>query len=73
MVIGKRATVRPRIEGVSPGRCCVVPTRDPSTGESCPKFVKTLARNRNAKLPGWVILPRKQSADNLHGQEKWQG
>ena len=43
-----------RFEGTNPCRRCVVPTRDPDTGESYPKFVKILAENRKANLPGWA-------------------
>jgi len=42
------------IEGVNPCKRCVVPTRDPDTGESYPKFAQTLARNRKAQLPEWA-------------------
>ncbi len=43
-----------RFEGVNPCRRCVVPTRDPDTGESYPKFAKILADNRRANLPEWA-------------------
>ncbi len=43
-----------RFEGVNPCRRCVVPTRDPDTGESYPKFAKILAENRRANLPEWA-------------------
>lgn len=42
------------IEGVNPCKRCVVPTRDPDTGEIYPKFAETLARNRKAQLPEWA-------------------
>lgn len=43
-----------RFEGVNPCRRCVVPTRDPETGKSYPKFAKILSDNRKANLPDWV-------------------
>ena len=43
-----------RFEGVNPCRRCVVPTRDPDTGESYPKFAKILADHRKANLPAWA-------------------
>ncbi len=39
---------------MKPCRRCVVPTRDPDTGESYPKFAKILAENRRANLPEWA-------------------
>jgi len=42
------------MEGVNPCKRCVVPTRDPDTGASYPKFAQTLARNRKAQLPEWA-------------------
>ncbi len=43
-----------RFEGTNPCRRCVVPTRDPDTGESYPKFAKILADNRKANLSDWA-------------------
>ena len=43
-----------RFEGVNPCRRCVVPTRDPDTGQIYPRFAKILSDNRRATLPEWA-------------------
>lgn len=43
-----------RVEGVNPCRRCIVPTRDPDTGEIYPKFAKILVEKRKANLPEWA-------------------
>jgi len=53
-------TVRPvdvgavTVHGVSPCRRCVVPTRDPDTGEATPGFRERFVEHREATLPGWA-------------------
>ncbi|MFT3907953.1 MAG: MOSC N-terminal beta barrel domain-containing protein [Ferruginibacter sp.] len=42
--------------GMSPRARCVVPTRDPETGEVTHAFPKTFARHRAATQPGWSTL-----------------
>ena len=42
--------------GMSPRARCVVPTRNPITGEVIHAFPKTFARHRAASLPGWSGL-----------------
>ena len=41
-------------KGVNPYKRCIVPTRDPITVESYPKFAQTLTKNRKAQLPDWA-------------------
>jgi len=40
--------------GVNPCRRCVVPTRDPSTGEELAGFQRTFTARRKETLPAWV-------------------
>ncbi|MFC6991787.1 MOSC domain-containing protein [Haladaptatus sp. GCM10025707] len=40
--------------GTNPCQRCVVPTRDPDTGESTPDFRKTFVNRREASLPDWA-------------------
>lgn len=40
--------------GSNPCQRCVVPTRDPQTGEQTPGFRETLMRKREETLPGWA-------------------
>ena len=42
--------------GMSPRARCVVPTRNPETGEVIHAFPKTFARHRAATLPEWSTL-----------------
>jgi uncharacterized protein len=42
--------------GMSPRARCVVPTRNPETGEVIHAFPKTFARHRAANLPKWSTL-----------------
>jgi hypothetical protein len=42
-----------RLGGVNPCQRCVVPTRDPDTGESTPGFRETLTRRREETMPPW--------------------
>ena len=42
--------------GMGPRARCVVPTRDPATGEVIHAFAKTFARQRAASQPGWSTL-----------------
>lgn len=43
-----------RIEGVTPCGRCVVPTRDPDTGEPTPEFRERFVRNRRETFPEWA-------------------
>jgi uncharacterized protein YcbX len=43
-----------RFEGVTPCGRCVVPQRDPDTGESLPEFRETFVRNRRETFPEWA-------------------
>lgn len=43
-----------RFYGVNPCQRCVVPTRDPDTGESTPGFRETFAARREENLPEWA-------------------
>ncbi|WP_414542844.1 MOSC domain-containing protein [Nostoc sp. CCY0012] len=40
--------------GVNPCQRCVVPTRNPDSGEAYPNFQKIFVQQRQATLPGWV-------------------
>lgn len=40
--------------GVNPCLRCVVPTRDPASGEEMPGFQRTFVARRRAALPSWV-------------------
>jgi hypothetical protein len=42
-----------RFHGVGPCQRCVVPTRDPWTGEPTPDFRETFVRKRRETLPAW--------------------
>jgi len=44
--------------GMSPRARCVVPTRNPKTGEVIHGFPKTFAKQRAASLPEWSKLPK---------------
>jgi uncharacterized protein len=44
------------IFGMSPRARCVVPTRNPETGEVIHAFAKSFARHRAASQPGWSML-----------------
>ena len=46
------------LAGVNPCRRCVVPTRDPQTGEAIPNFQKTFIRQRSDTLPDWTVRSR---------------
>jgi len=43
-----------RIEGVTPCGRCVVPSRDPDTGEPTPEFREQFIRNRRETFPEWA-------------------
>ena len=43
-----------RFEGVTPCGRCVVPERDPDTGESIPGFRETFLERREATFPAWA-------------------
>jgi uncharacterized protein YcbX len=45
-------------EGTNPCQRCVVPTRDPHTGEAYPLFQKTVALERKELLPSWSTASR---------------
>ena len=47
-----------QVEGVNPCQRCVVPTRDPNTGESYPQFQRLFIENRQATLPAWTNSSR---------------
>ncbi|WP_263020607.1 MOSC domain-containing protein [Natronobiforma cellulositropha] len=42
------------LHGVNPCQRCVVPTRDPDTGESTPGFRERFLERRRATLPAWA-------------------
>ncbi|MBK8551734.1 MAG: MOSC N-terminal beta barrel domain-containing protein [Ignavibacteria bacterium] len=42
--------------GIDPRERCIVPTRDPFTGDTYPKFTKEFVRIREHTLPGWSKL-----------------
>jgi hypothetical protein len=42
-----------RFEGVNPCQRCVVPSRDPDTGEEYPDFRETFVENRRETMPEW--------------------
>ena len=44
--------------GCNPCRRCVVPSRDPDTGEETPGFRETFVRERGRTLPDWVDSDR---------------
>jgi len=43
-----------RIEGVTPCGRCVIPSRDPDTGEPMPEFRTQFIRNRRETFPDWA-------------------
>lgn len=43
-----------RFEGVTPCARCVVPERDPETGEPTPEFRERFVENREATFPDWA-------------------
>jgi uncharacterized protein YcbX len=45
-------------EGTNPCQRCVVPSRDPATGEPLPAFAKCVAERRAATLPEWAERSR---------------
>lgn len=45
-------------EGVNPCQRCVVPSRNPDTGEVIPHFQQIFMRNREASLPAWSTPSR---------------
>jgi uncharacterized protein YcbX len=45
-------------EGINPCQRCVVPSRDPYTGEVFPHFQEILARKRKESLPSWSTPSR---------------
>ena len=45
-------------QGINPCQRCVVPTRDPDTGETYPEFQKIFTANRQATLPSWTTRER---------------
>lgn len=47
-----------RFEGVRPCARCVVPTRDPDTGEETPGFRETFLEKREETLPEWADSER---------------
>ena len=46
------------IEGMNPCQRCVVPPRDPLTGQGYPAFAKTFAQMREQTLPSWTERSR---------------
>jgi uncharacterized protein YcbX len=44
--------------GVNPCQRCIVPTRDPITGEPYPNFQKTFVEHRKATFPAWAEASR---------------
>ncbi len=46
------------LQGMNPCARCVVPSRDPQTGEVTPLFAKTFAGARLANLPQWAAAQR---------------
>ena len=52
------------LEGTRPISRCVVPTRDPHTGEPCERFRETFVERRAATLPAWT--DRELLDDNLY-------
>lgn len=49
---------RVMLEGTNPCQRCVVPSRDPSTGEVWPEFSRRFAELREQHLPPWVARER---------------
>lgn len=46
------------LAGTNPCQRCVVPTRDPATGEIYPRFTPEFARHRELSLPAWAEVSR---------------
>lgn len=46
------------LEGINPCQRCVVPTRNPLSGETYPNFQKVFSEKRRETLPSWVNLSR---------------
>jgi uncharacterized protein YcbX len=46
------------LEGIYPCQRCIVPTRDPLTGNATAHFQKTFSQQRAATLPEWAPLSR---------------
>jgi len=46
------------LSGTNPCQRCVVPTRDPATGEIFPRFTPEFLRQRESSLPAWAELSR---------------
>ena len=44
--------------GTNPCKRCVVPTRDPSTGDELAGFQRTFVQQRKATLPSWANRAR---------------
>jgi len=44
--------------GVNPCQRCIVPTRDPNTGQPYPDFQKTFVEHRKATFPAWAEASR---------------
>jgi uncharacterized protein len=47
-----------QMEGINPCQRCVVPTRDPETGEVSDRFQKIFIQKRQESLPDWVERSR---------------
>ncbi len=47
-----------RLVGTNPCQRCVVPTRDPTTGQVWPEFAKKFSEFRAAQLPDWAPADR---------------
>lgn len=47
-----------QLEGVNPCQRCIVPTRDPQTGEPDPHFQRLFTQQRQATLPAWTVPSR---------------
>jgi hypothetical protein len=45
-------------QGINPCQRCVVPTRDPHTGEAYPQFQRIFTQQRRATLPSWTTRSR---------------
>ncbi|MCL1463873.1 MOSC domain-containing protein [Argonema galeatum] len=46
------------LEGINPCQRCIVPTRNPLSGETYPNFQKVFSSKRQETLPSWVNLSR---------------
>ena len=47
-----------KFQGINPCQRCVVPTRDPQTGEIYPQFQRTFTTQRQNTLPSWTYSSR---------------